>query len=83
MGYVIYRIINLYQWVLIIRALVSWFPEVQNSQIGLFLYTVTEPVLSPVRQFLRKHVNMSIPIDLSLIVTYFGLEIISLLVMFI
>ena len=35
---------------IIARALLSWFPDMQNSSLGRALYNVTEPILAPFRQ---------------------------------
>lgn len=83
MGIIIANVIRVYQTVLFIRALSSWFPDVASSEIGRFLHAITEPVLSPVRNFLFKTLNLSIPIDLSLIVVYFGLDILATIVRYI
>ena len=45
-------------WVLIIaviaRSLLSWFPVGQNNQFARLLYSVTEPLLEPVRRILPR-----------------------------
>lgn len=80
MGYMLARIINLYQMVLFIRAIMSWFPDVARSNAGRFIYGITEPVLAPVREFLRSRVNLGgMPIDISFLVVYFGLDIMATL----
>lgn len=56
----------LLQWMIVIRALMSWFPQVQQSRIYDFVYTLTEPIEQPFRtlcnriDFLR-----SSPVDIS------------------
>ena len=37
-----------------VRILLSWFPMGYNSAIGRFLYTMTEPILGPVRDMVNK-----------------------------
>jgi len=45
-------LLNLYAWLIIARALVSWFnPNPRNPLVRL-LYQATEPVLRPFRQIL-------------------------------
>ena len=46
-------------WVLIIavlvRSLFSWFPiDTRNNQLYQFLYTITEPLLEPVRRVMPR-----------------------------
>jgi len=35
---------------IIARAILSWFPDMQNSSLGRALYNLTEPILAPFRQ---------------------------------
>ncbi len=44
--------LNLYVWVIIIRALLSWVNPDPYNPIVRFLYRATEPVLNPVRRWL-------------------------------
>ena len=44
------QILNLYSWVIIIRALVSWVNPDPYNPIVQILYKLTEPVLRPVRR---------------------------------
>ena len=45
-------VLNLYTWVIIIRALLSWVSPDPYNPIVRFLYRATEPVLRPVRRWL-------------------------------
>lgn len=45
-------VITLYLWVVIVRVILSWVNLNSNGQLVHFIYQVTEPVLSRVRQFL-------------------------------
>ncbi len=44
--------LNIYMWVVIIRAIVSWVSPDPYNPIVQFLYRVTEPVLQPIRRLL-------------------------------
>ena len=44
--------LNLYMWVIIIRALISWVNPDPYNPIVQFLVRVTEPVLRPLRKML-------------------------------
>ena len=60
------------------RAIVSWFPDVSESKVGTFLYTVTEWVITPVRQLFDKfNFNPFLPIDVPFFVTFLLLTIVS------
>ena len=45
-------VLNLYMWLIVIRAVVSWFSPDPYNQIYIFLVRVTEPVLGYIRRFL-------------------------------
>ena len=42
--------LNIYMWIIIFRALISWVNPDPYNQIVIFLYRVTEPVLGPIRR---------------------------------
>lgn len=44
--------LNIYMWVIIIRALVSWVSPNPYNPIVQFLYSATEPVLWRIRRYL-------------------------------
>ena len=73
---VLFALLNVYEFILIARALISWFPIDQGNPIVSFLYTVTEPILAPVRNLLmRIPALQSIPIDFSILVVFFLISI--------
>jgi YggT family protein len=43
-------ILDIYSWMIIISALISWVNPDPYNPIVRFLYNVTEPVLSPIRR---------------------------------
>ncbi|GAB7387794.1 YggT family protein [Bacillaceae bacterium] len=45
-------LLEIYYWILIARILVSWLPAVAEKPIGQWLYTITEPYLSPFRRII-------------------------------
>ena len=45
-------LLNLYAWVIIARALISWFNPNPRSPLVRLLHQATEPVLRPLRQVL-------------------------------
>ncbi len=49
-GEVLNVLLNLYMWVIIIAALISWVNPDPYNPIVRFLYGVTEPVLRPIRR---------------------------------
>lgn len=49
---ILYMGLNLYMWVIIIRAVISWVNPDPYNPIMRFLYQITEPVLSPIRRWI-------------------------------
>ncbi len=66
-------LLSIYFWILILHVILSWLVafNVVNarqpfvSQIGRFLWQITEPVLAPIRQVLRRLFGDLGGIDLS------------------
>lgn len=70
-------ILNLYLIALFGRIILSWFPispDSPMSQVFSFLYTITEPVLGPVRRLLPPVGVGGMGLDLSPIIVTFGLR---------
>jgi len=67
-------IIMIYIWLIIIRAIVSWFnPNYGNPLIQL-LIRLTEPVLGPVRRLVQRYITIK-TFDISPIVVILLLEV--------
>ena len=60
-AYILETVLTLYMWIIIISALISWVNPDPYNPIVRFLYSVTEPVLRPI----RKRLNFSMGLDLS------------------
>ena len=62
------------------RAIFSWFDQTGESKISVFLYTVTEPLIIPVRRlFERMHWFEGLPIDVAFTATWLLLMVIQIL----
>ena len=61
-AYVSDIVLSVYQWVIIIAAVISWVNPDPYNPIVRFLYTVTEPVLRPIRRLIGYRLG---PIDIS------------------
>jgi YggT family protein len=48
-------VINILIWIIIARAVVSWFQPNLHNQLVRFLYLATEPFLLPIRRFLFRY----------------------------
>jgi YggT family protein len=58
-------LLEVYKWVIIIAALVSWVNPDPYNPIVRFLYSVTEPVFRPIRRLIGYRLG---PIDISPII---------------
>jgi YggT family protein len=77
----VHEILGLYIWVLIISALLSWFPTTNQSG-GLastkrVLARLTEPVLRPIRQIMPRPRIGGVGIDFSVLIAVVVLEVIN------
>ncbi|CAH2212776.1 YggT family protein [Tepidibacter aestuarii] len=54
---------------IIIRCVISFVPSLQYSKLTDFVYSVTEPILYPIRELLYKYTNTG-SFDLSPIIAY-------------
>ena len=54
-------ILTIYMWIIIISALLSWVSPDPYNPIVRFLYSVTDPVLRPI----RRRLGLSMGIDIS------------------
>lgn len=56
--YNVYRaidmVLNIFYFALLARILISWLPVSRNNKLVDLLYSVTEPVLAPIRKMLSK-----------------------------
>ncbi len=75
------HLISIYVWVLIISALLSWFPTTSSSgalaTTKRVLSQLTEPVLRPLRQIVPRPNIGGVGVDFSVLVAVILLTIIS------
>ena len=72
------RLLDAYLIVMFARIILSWFPISPNSGMATvygFLYSLTEPVLGPIRRVIPPIGAGGMGIDLSPIVVFFGITI--------
>ena len=66
MARLLHLTLNVYMWIIIIRALISWVSPDPYNPIVKFLHRATEPVLAPIRQWVWSMVPaMRFGMDLS------------------
>jgi YggT family protein len=71
---ILLSIIELYLLVMIVYAVLTWFPLDPSSVWSRLRYTlgrIVEPVVAPVRRLLPR---TSLPIDLAFLIVFFGLQ---------
>lgn len=66
---VIAYILKIAYWLILIRAVSSWFSPDPRNQLVQFLHRVTEPMLQPIRQRLP----MTMQIDISPIIAFLAI----------
>ena len=72
--------LTILQFLMMLRAILSWLPVDEDSRLVNFIYMVTEPVIVPVRMLLDKmEWTQSLPIDISFLVAFMLLSIIQML----
>lgn len=70
-GGLLITILQLYNFLILARVILSYFPNVDYSNpLVRFLYEATEPVLQPIREFLREQFPQAGMIDFSPIVLW-------------
>ena len=50
--YMLVVLLNIYTWVIIIRAVMSWVAPVPSNPLAQMLVNITEPVLKPLRRLI-------------------------------
>lgn len=51
---VLLMVIQIVFWLIVVRAVISWFSPSPYNQIVQFLYSVTDPMLNPIRRILPR-----------------------------
>lgn len=74
-------LIDLINFLILVSAILSWFPINGNSRLLNILFMLTEPVLAPARKLLyRFEFTRNLPVDFSPIVAMLFLGVISYIV---
>lgn len=73
-------IIRLLEFLLVARAILSWFPQTQGSKLYELLYDLTEPLIMPFRALLSRFAFMrTMPLDISFLCAFLVLEMIQVM----
>ncbi len=77
-AWIIYSIISAFELLMLVRAICSWVSYFRESFIYRIAYTITEPVLAPVRElFMRWEFMRRCPIDLSFLAVFLLIQILG------
>lgn len=69
---------KLLYFLIFIRIFLSWFPGINQSAIGGIFYTLTEPILGPVRHMVDKSpIGGGMALDFSPIIALFLMDIVK------
>lgn len=52
LAYIIQVLVGVLTYAIIARVILSWFPMRPGNPVLVFLYTITEPILAPLRRIL-------------------------------
>jgi len=68
------------QLFMLVRAIMSWLPFDEDNPLYSFVFSVTEPVIIPVRAILERfEIMQGLPIDMSFFITYLLISILQML----
>ena len=67
---IVNMLLNVYYWVVIVAALISWVNPDPYNPVVRFLRTVTEPVFRPIRRLIGYRLG---PVDISPLVVILGI----------
>ena len=73
-------LISAMQLLMLMRAVISWLPVDEDSNLVTFLYTMTEPLIMPVRALLSRFAALDdMPIDISFLIAFMLLSLIQII----
>lgn len=65
----LFYLLEIISIIIFVRCIMSWFP-IGNNKFMEFLYTITEPILEPVRNLINKFSNGPMYVDFSPVVVF-------------
>ena len=68
-AFILDTVLSIYMWVIIVASLLTWVNPDPYNQIVRFLYSVTDPVLRPI----RRRVGSAMGIDISPLIVIFAI----------
>jgi YggT family protein len=88
MVYVIYfvkqtvlALLGLLDFAMLLRAILSWFDQLGESKLSMFLYAITEPLILPIRRLCNKmNWFQGTPLDMPFMLTLIVILVLQTLV---
>ena len=72
--------VMIFQYLMLFRALASWFPQIQGGRLFSIIYGFTEPVILPFRKLLQNIKGLrGFPLDISFLLAYMALIVLEVL----
>lgn len=69
-----------FEYLMMFRAIMSWFPQIQGSKIYEFIYGITEPLIIPFRKLLQNvEALRGFPIDISFMLAFMAIIFLEIL----
>lgn len=65
---------DIYSLILVAFALLSWFPNAYNTQLGRFLETLTKPILQPLRRLPLQFAGLDFTVWIAVILLISSIE---------
>lgn len=73
-------LIRLLEFLLLARAIMSWFPQMHGSKLYELLFEVTEPIIIPFRSLLNRFDAIRMfPLDIAYLCAFIALEALSMI----
>ncbi len=69
-GKILFVFLNVMMYIMLARAIMSWFVRDLSNPIARFLYDVTEPLINPIRNIMNSLGFGNSMIDFSFIIAY-------------
>ena len=73
----VWYVSDIAQTLMLVRAILSWFPNIGGGKFSYFLYELTEPLILPVRKLLSKTSLGNSMIDIPFFITFLVLFLIQ------
>ncbi|MBE6993737.1 MAG: YggT family protein [Ruminococcaceae bacterium] len=69
-------VLNILQLAMLVRAVMSWIPQLRGSQLQELLYQVTEPIVMPFRKLLSRIPGLNnFPLDISFLLAWIAIDV--------